>query len=81
MAETDIAKIEAGGDAIAHVLADDGKKKYGQFLTKRRQGQQPRKIVLESAFENTKPYELTELGSQFVHYVMDEVAPRVGDAN
>ncbi len=32
MAETDIAKIEAGGDATAHVLAGDGKKKYGRFV-------------------------------------------------
>jgi hypothetical protein len=37
-----------------------------------------RQKVLESAFEDTKPYELTELGSQFLHYVMEELAPRVG---
>ena len=50
----------------------------GQFLSKRRQGRQVSSTVLESAFENTKPYELTELGKQFVHYVMDEVAPQIG---
>lgn len=54
---------------------------HGQFLSKRRQGRQPPKTVLESAFENTKPWELTALGSQFVHYVMDEVAPRIGDGS
>lgn len=52
---------------------------HGQFLSKRRQGRQSRSPVLESAFENTKPYELTGLGKQFVHYVMDEVAPQIGD--
>nr|VFJ88242.1 MAG: hypothetical protein BECKH772A_GA0070896_1000745 [Candidatus Kentron sp. H]VFJ90263.1 MAG: hypothetical protein BECKH772B_GA0070898_1000845 [Candidatus Kentron sp. H]VFJ96617.1 MAG: hypothetical protein BECKH772C_GA0070978_1000745 [Candidatus Kentron sp. H] len=57
------------------------KNTYGQFLSKRRQDRQPRKPVLESAFENTKPYELTELGSQFVHYVMNEVVPKVGDGS
>ena len=57
------------------------KNTHGQFLTKRRQSRQPRKTVLESAFENTKPYELTELGSQFIHYVMNEVVPKVGDAS
>jgi len=57
------------------------KNTHGQFLPKRRQGRQPRKTVLESAFENTKPYELTELGSQFVHYVMNEVVPKVGDVS
>jgi len=54
---------------------------HGQFLKKRRQSRQSRKTVLESAFENTKPYELTELGSQFIHYVMNELVPKVGDAS
>lgn len=57
------------------------KNSHGQFLAKRRQSRRPRGGVLESAFEDTKPYELTELGSQFVHYVMNEVAPKVGDAS
>jgi hypothetical protein len=33
--------------------------------------------VTESAFEDTKPYVLTELGRQFVHYTMNEVVPRI----
>jgi hypothetical protein len=33
---------------------------------------------MESAFENTKPYVLTELGKQFVHYVMEDVVPAIG---
>ncbi len=53
------------------------KNQHGQFLSKRRQGRGTGQTVLESAFENTKPYELTELGSQFVHYVMDEVSPQI----
>lgn len=32
---------------------------------------------LKSAFDNTEPYVLTELGEQFVHYVMDDLVPRV----
>jgi hypothetical protein len=31
-----------------------------------------------SAFEDTKPYVLTELGKQFVHYVMEDVVPQLG---
>lgn len=57
------------------------KNTHGQFIAKRRVGRQPRKTVLESAFENTKPYELTELGSQFVHYAMNEVEPQIGHAS
>ncbi|MEO8581222.1 MAG: hypothetical protein ABI425_01435 [Patescibacteria group bacterium] len=33
--------------------------------------------TLESAFEDTKPYVLTELGKQFVHFVFDEVVVRI----
>lgn len=33
---------------------------------------------MESAFEDTKPYVLTELGKQFVHYVMEDVVPVIG---
>lgn len=36
--------------------------------------------TMESAFEDTKPYELTELGKQFVHYTMNEVVARIGAA-
>jgi hypothetical protein len=34
--------------------------------------------VMESAFESTKPYVLTALGKQFVHYVMEDVVPQIG---
>lgn len=51
----------------------------GQFIRKT-----PRRIrrgspstTMESAFEDTKPYVLTELGKQFVHYTMNEVVTRI----
>lgn len=50
----------------------------GRFVS--RAGQRKgrgRSPVLESAFEDSKPYELTELGSQFVHYAMNDVVPRI----
>lgn len=34
--------------------------------------------TLESAFERTKAYELTELGKQFIHYTMNEAVQRIG---
>jgi hypothetical protein len=34
---------------------------------------------MESTFEDTKPYVLTELGKEFVHYTMNEVVTRIGD--
>lgn len=36
--------------------------------------------TMESAFENTKQLELTELGAQFVHYTMNQVVKRIESA-
>ena len=53
----------------------------GQFVRKtpqrRRRGTAP--TTMESAFEDSKPYILTELGKQFVHYTMNEVVTRIGE--
>lgn len=38
---------------------------------------QSRSTTMESAFEDTKQYVLTELGSQFVHYTMTELVTRI----
>lgn len=38
----------------------------------------PASRVMESSFEDSKPYVLTALGKQFVHYVMEDVAPQIG---
>jgi hypothetical protein len=55
----------------------------GQFLKKDARGRSPQlpSRVMESAFEGTKLYELTELGKQFVHYVMDDVVPQIDGGN
>jgi hypothetical protein len=54
----------------------------GQFLRKPRQpvrrGAAP---VMKSAFDDTEGYELTELGAKFVHYVLNDVVPRIGTAS
>jgi hypothetical protein len=51
----------------------------GQFLRRRSPGRSgSASLTMESAFEDTKPYVLTELGKQFVHYTMNEVVPRIG---
>jgi len=51
----------------------------GQFVRKRpryvRKGAAP--TTLESAFEDTKPYVLTALGKDFVHYTMNEMVKRI----
>lgn len=41
-------------------------------------GKRTRAPTLKSAFDDREPYELTELGKQFVHYAMNEIVPRIG---
>jgi hypothetical protein len=54
----------------------------GRFLKRRPVSHKaPASPVMESAFEDTKQYVLTELGKQFVHYTMTELVPRVGAAS
>lgn len=52
----------------------------GRFLKRDTRGQSHSGSarVMESAFESTKAYMLTELGKQFVHYVMEDVVPTIG---
>jgi hypothetical protein len=54
----------------------------GNFLKRETKGQshESPSRVMESAFESTKPYVLTELGKKFVHYVMEDVVPQLGGA-
>jgi hypothetical protein len=51
----------------------------GKFLKRKVGG--PRRAsssTMESAFEDTKQYVLTELGSKFVHYTMTELVRQIG---
>jgi hypothetical protein len=51
----------------------------GQFVRKRpKRTRTSAPATMESAFEDIKPYVLTELGKQFVHYTMSEVVTRIG---
>lgn len=54
----------------------------GQFLRKQRATARRGHVspVMKSAFDDTEGYELTELGSKFVHYVLNDVVPRLGQA-
>jgi hypothetical protein len=65
------------GDVIRQERETDG---HGQFIKKESRGQarESSSRVMESAFEQTKPYVLTKLGQQFVHYVMEDVVPQIG---
>ena len=54
----------------------------GHFLKRDTRAQSHRNPsrLMESAFEDTKPYVLTELGKKFVHYVMTDVVSQISDS-
>src|SRR5579863_9643129 len=79
-AEADLFKLLMRDLSTGSVIRQERDvNQLGQFVRKRarhlRPGQGP--TTLESAFEDTKPYVLTELGKQFVHYTMNEVVTRI----
>lgn len=82
-AEADLFKLLIRDLSTGGVLRQEREtNQYGQFMRKRpmrRRGTAP--TTMESAFEDTKPYVLTGLGGQFVHYTMNEVVVRLGDGS
>ena len=84
-AEADLYRLLIRDLSTGGVIRQDRETTYdGQFLRQsrsRRSGPAP--ITMTSAFEDTKPYVLTELGKQFVHYTMNEIVTRLdsGDAS
>lgn len=49
----------------------------GRFRKRTRVPRRSSSTTMDSAFEDTKTYVLTELGSQFVHYTMNELVDRL----
>jgi hypothetical protein len=78
-AEADLYKMLIRDLSLGGVIRQPRESDHqGRFLKKHRA---PRRVAasasMESAFEDTKPYVLTELGSQFVHYAMTELVGRL----
>lgn len=79
-AESDLFKLLIRDLSTGGVIRQERDVNHlGQFVRKTPQRKRSTKSpsTLESAFEDTKPYVLTELGKQFVHYTMNEVVARI----
>lgn len=77
-AEADLFKYLIRELSMGGVIRQEREVNYNHQFVK--VSTRPRKSggsVLDSAFEDTKPYELTELGAQFVHYVMNDLVKRI----
>lgn len=81
-AEADLFKLLMDDLSLGHVLRQIRQtNERGEFLVKRstrKSGIRP--SVLVTAFEDSKPYELTALGEQFATYVLNEALPRIGES-
>ena len=79
-AEADLFKLIISDLNIGRVIRQERETNAsGQFLKNKNPyaGKRSSGPTIESAFEDTKPYVLTELGKQFVHYTMNEVVTRL----
>lgn len=83
-AEADLYRLLIRDLSTGGVIRQDRETTYdGRFLKKRpaTRGASKASSTMESAFEDSKSYVLTELGKQFVHYTMNEVVSRLGGDN
>ena len=83
-AEADLFKLMISDLNIGRVIRLEREiNTYGQFLKNKNsyKGIRSSTTTMESAFENSKPYVLTELGKQFVHYTMNDVVTRLEKNN
>ena len=79
--EADLFKLLIHDLSLGHVIRQRrATTAGGQFMKQSTKGRKRTSGSrnMKSLFDPVDPYELTELGSQFVHYVMNEVAPQIG---
>jgi hypothetical protein len=80
-AEADLFKLLIHDLSTGRVIRQHREKDYyGRFVKAPPQRGRSGSGMVTSAFEGEKPYELTELGKQFVRYTMEGVMPRIGGA-
>lgn len=78
-AEADLFKLLVHDLSIGHVIRQERETDASGNFIKTHAARRPQRTpYLKSAFDDEKPYELTELGRQFVHYTMNEIVPKLG---
>jgi hypothetical protein len=79
-AEADLFRYLIRDLSVGGVIRQErGTDADGRFMKKDTRGvsHETSSRVMESAFEESKPYVLTALGKQFVHYVMEDVVRQI----
>jgi hypothetical protein len=79
-AEADLFRYLIRDLSVGGVVRQERETDYqGRFMKKEtKDSRDAGSRTMESAFEDTKPYVLTELGKKFLHYVMDDIVPQIG---
>lgn len=81
--EADIFKCLISDLSIGHVIRQERQTDHqGNFLKQPRQ-KTPRGYAspyMTSAFEDSKSYYLTAIGTEFVHFTMTELVPKIEDS-
>ncbi len=79
-AEADLFKLLTREINVGGVMRQVREKDaHGNFYKKGNSGSKSGSSYMKSAFDDVEPYELTELGKQFVRYTMDDAVPQIGD--
>lgn len=77
-AEADLYKLLirdlSTGGVIRQYRETDG---YGNFVKKRKPAGSSRSNTMKSTFDFEEEYVLTDIGTQFVHYAMNEITARI----
>jgi hypothetical protein len=81
-AEADLFKLLMQDLSIGHVIRQHREVDYyGNFVKARPSRSRTSSSLMKSAFDDEKQYELTGLGSWFVHYTMNDIVPRLAAEN
>lgn len=77
--EADLFKMLIRDLSMSNVIRQKREMDYdGHFYKKASPKSKTPSKLMESAFESSKSYELTELGKHFVHYTMTDVVSKIG---
>lgn len=76
-AEADLFKLIIQDLSTGHVIRQYRPVDYNGNFLKQKSVSRNTSPHLKSAFDDEKPYELTSLGKQFVHYTMNEIVGKI----
>lgn len=81
-AEADLFKLLVQDLSMGHVIRQHREVDYsGNFIKARPPRSGSSTSLIKSAFDDEKQYELTNLGTWFVHYTMNEIVPKLAAEN